>query len=237
MELDGIGNSSARISPVGREPSLLSKAREELRSLICVTDATADIVRRLRHSFKCRLGRAIPQHDLPFDRAGRIQVAAEQLPNKDSRVLLSSDRDRFGLFRVALDWRLTMKDKVTMRQAAIAVGTYFAENNIGRVRMFDWLLADNEEFPSRDDGQEVAGFHHMGTTRMGVSATDGVVDKDCRVFGVDNLYVAGSSVFRTGGYANPTLTIVQLSLRLADHLASQTGTPEIVETFRDAEEG
>ncbi len=59
----------------------------------------------------------------------------------------------------------------------------------------------------------------MGTTRMGVSRQDGVVDANCRVFGVDNLYIAGSSVFPTVGHAHPTLTIVQLTLRLADHLA------------------
>ncbi len=68
-------------------------------------------------------------------------------------------------------------------------------------------------------GQGVAGNHHMGTTRMGISTQDGVVDANCRVFGVGNLYIAGSSVFPTVGHANPTLTIVQLTLRLADHLA------------------
>jgi choline dehydrogenase-like flavoprotein len=62
------------------------------------------------------------------------------------------------------------------------------------------------------------GRHHMGTTRMSDSPATGVVDADCRVFGVDNLYVAGSSVFPTVGYANPTLTIVALALRLAEHL-------------------
>ena len=60
----------------------------------------------------------------------------------------------------------------------------------------------------------------MAAARMGETKEDGVVDRDCRVFGTENLYVAGSSVFRTGGHANPTFTIVQLALRLADHLAS-----------------
>jgi choline dehydrogenase-like flavoprotein len=61
---------------------------------------------------------------------------------------------------------------------------------------------------------------HMGTTRMGDSAKDGVVDGNCRIFGHENLYIATSSVFRTGGQANPTFTIVQLALRLPDHLAA-----------------
>jgi choline dehydrogenase-like flavoprotein len=60
--------------------------------------------------------------------------------------------------------------------------------------------------------------HHIGTTRM---ADDGVVDPDCRVHGIENLFVAGSSVFPTGGYVNPTLTIVALALRLADHIAKR----------------
>jgi len=65
------------------------------------------------------------------------------------------------------------------------------------------------------------GFHHLGTTRMAADPRAGVVDADCRVHGVANLYIAGSSVFPTGGCANPTLTIVALALRLADHLEAQ----------------
>ncbi len=65
------------------------------------------------------------------------------------------------------------------------------------------------------------GFHHMGTTRMHASPREGVVDPNGRVHGVKNLYVAGSSVFPTAGFANPTLTIVALTLRLADHLKTR----------------
>jgi choline dehydrogenase-like flavoprotein len=64
----------------------------------------------------------------------------------------------------------------------------------------------------------IGGPHHMGTTRMAADPRHGVVDADCRVHSIDNLHVAGSSVFTTGGYANPTFTIVALALRLADHL-------------------
>ena len=68
---------------------------------------------------------------------------------------------------------------------------------------------------------EIFGGHHqMGTTKMGGSAQQGVVDSDCRVFGLDNLYIAGSSVFPTVGYANPTLTLVALAVRLAARLDS-----------------
>ena len=67
------------------------------------------------------------------------------------------------------------------------------------------------------------GMHHIGTTRMARDAGEGVVDADGRVFGTDDLYVAGSSVFPTSGYANPTLTLVALALRLAGHLAARAG--------------
>ena len=81
----------------------------------------------------------------------------------------------------------------------------------------DWL-AD----PAGGWGDDLqGGYHHMGTTRMADDPKEGVVDRDCRVHGIANLYIAGSSVFPTGGYANPTLTIVALALRMADHLKSR----------------
>ena len=85
--------------------------------------------------------------------------------------------------------------------------------------MRNWLLEDKPELPRRAENVgDVAGLHHMGTTRMAADPRDGVVDADCRVHGLSNLYIGGSSVFPTGGYANPTYSIVQMSLRLADHL-------------------
>lgn len=101
----------------------------------------------------------------------------------------------------------------------MSVGRYLAEADIGRVRMAAWL-AQGRDYP---DAGEPVGFHHMGGTRMASGPDKGIVDSHCRVFGIDNLYIGGSSVFPTGGHANPTFTIVQLSLRLADHLAVQLG--------------
>ncbi len=82
------------------------------------------------------------------------------------------------------------------------------------------LIADDEPVAFV---AQMGGWHHMGGTRMAESPASGVVDRNCKVFGVANLYVGGSSVFVTGGYANPTYTIVQLALRLADHLAGTLG--------------
>jgi choline dehydrogenase-like flavoprotein len=87
---------------------------------------------------------------------------------------------------------------------------------IGRVRLDPWVLGQGS-FPADD---EVKGNHHMGGTRMHRDPARGVVDANCKVHGLSNLYVGGSSVFPSGGAANPTLTIVQLALRLADHLTA-----------------
>ncbi len=97
---------------------------------------------------------------------------------------------------------------------------HLAEQGIGRLRIRDWLLADPPRFP-RVGEDWVAGPHHMGTTRMAEDPRRGVVDRDCRVHGIGNFYIGGSSVFATGGHANPTYTIVQLALRLGDHLAGE----------------
>ena len=221
MQREGMANCSARIEPASESPGLQVRAKEQLRKAICASDTVTGLVRRFRHSFNCGTRRPTSRPDLPAGRAGLIEIVTEQIPNPDSRVLLSDKTDRFGLRQTVLDWRLTEADKRNIRICATEVGKYFAVQDLGRVRVFDWVLQEDTSFPSRDDGEEVAGFHHMGTTRMGFSAADGVVDRDCRMFGVDNLYVAGSSVFRTSGYANPTLTIVQLALRLGTHLSGR----------------
>src|SRR5690606_30850115 len=109
------------------------------------------------------------------------------------------------LARARLDWRLTDLDIHTMRVIATEFGRHLAETGRGRLRLRDWLLSDRAVLPGLDT-DEVAGRHHMCTTRMADSPHRGVVDADCRVHGIDNLYIAGSSVFATPGHANPTYT-------------------------------
>ena len=143
-----------------------------------------------------------------------LYAYAEQRPNPDSRVLLGTERDALGMPRIRLDWRLTPEDKRTLLVGAQLVAREFGRTGLGRVQIREWLTADETSWPNDLFG----GHHHMGTTRMDGDPRRGVVDAECRVHGVDNLYVAGSSVFPTSGVANPTLTIVALALRLADHL-------------------
>jgi len=154
----------------------------------------------------------------PMD--GIVRLANEQALNPESRVRLGTERDALGLRRAELDWRLTELDFHTMRTAVVALGEHLAEQGLGRARMRDWLLADPPAVPDTGD-YDLAGRHHMATTRMAADPRYGVVDRDCRVHGLDNLYIGGSSDFATVGHANPTYTIVQLALRLGDHLGAR----------------
>jgi choline dehydrogenase-like flavoprotein len=149
----------------------------------------------------------------------RLYTRLEQAPNPDSRVILTADRDQLGLRRMALDWRLTELDKQSLRRSLELVGSEFGRLGVARLQLDDWVLAEDDHWPDDLHG----GHHHMGTARMSDDPTQGVVDRDCRVHGTDNLYVAGSAVFPTSGYVNPTLTIVTLTLRLADHLKQRLG--------------
>jgi len=127
-------------------------------------------------------------------------------------VTLSQERDVLGLNRLSLDWRLTELEKRTVKSMAIVIGSEFGRLNIGRVQLAKWLEEDS-------DPEWRGSYHHMGTTRMAENPKMGVVNKDCRIHGISNLYVAGSSVFPTSGFVNPTFTLVALALRLADHLS------------------
>ena len=147
-------------------------------------------------------------------RSALIVLDLEQVPDPESRISLAEDRDSLGLRRVKVDWRHSELERRTAARFTNLIASEFARLGIGRCRIEPWLQHDG--VPITDGLGET--YHHMGTTRMAEDPREGVVDKDCAVHGMDNLYVAGSSVFPTGGQANPTLTLVALALRLADRL-------------------
>jgi len=214
-----IANCGVRIVPQGDpfEGGFLDAAKTSLKSALCSNKIATELTQMLKSDFRCRVNPwKLP--DLPTAKAAHLRIASEQAPNPYSRVFLTTETDKFGLRRAALDWRLSVLDKKTIRVCGLAVGSYVATQGLGRAKLYDWVLIDSDEFPGFDEEHEVAGFHHMGTTRMGATGMEGVVDRDCRVFGISNLYVAGSSVFRTAGHANPTFTIIQLALRLTNEL-------------------
>lgn len=161
-------------------------------------------------------GAAAPPPDSVKDAPPFFQLAVrmEQSPNPDSRVSLGTEKDALGMPRVRLDWRLTSFEKRSIRNLYELLGREVGRLGIGRVQLREWLLDDDHTWPSFVSG----GWHHMGTTRMSTDPKHGVVDADCRVHGLGNLYIAGAAVYPTAGSANPTLTLVALSLRLADHL-------------------
>lgn len=152
-----------------------------------------------------------------------LSVRGEQAPNPSSRVLLGAECDALGMPKLVLDWRFSELDKRTLRVVASQLGEELERSGAGRVEPEPWLL--DEAAPWSTDpligNHPIGGFHHMGATRMASDPREGVVDSDCRVHGVANLFVAGSSVFPTSGWANPTLTILALALRLADHLEAK----------------
>ena len=143
----------------------------------------------------------------PPEEEERIVVYfCEQPPDPASRVTLSEARDALGMPRTLLRWTLAdeIHEGVYRLQAVLA--RELEERGVGR-------LVPGEGQPRYTDAS-----HHMGTTRMSTSPAGGVVDTDCRVHGTSNLFVAGSSVFPSAGHHNPTLTLVALTLRLADHI-------------------
>jgi choline dehydrogenase-like flavoprotein len=141
-----------------------------------------------------------------------LRVVLESTPCRDSRVTLSSRRDRLGMQRVRVHWRLNDTDRLGLERFMVTL-----EKEIGRLQLGRLIVdrtTDARGWPTSMTG----GKHHMGTTRMHADSTQGVVDPDCSVHGMSNLFIAGSSVFPTAGYANPTLTIIAMAIRMADHL-------------------
>jgi choline dehydrogenase-like flavoprotein len=138
----------------------------------------------------------------------------ETAPNPANRVTLSADLDALDQPRARLDWRLGAQERRSVQQTMMLLAAEFGRLGVGRVRFNELLLEDDARW-----SENLSWFgHHMGTTRMSEDPASGVVNPDCRVHGLANLYVAGSSVFPTSGFANPTLTLLALALRLADHL-------------------
>ncbi|MEM7220643.1 MAG: GMC family oxidoreductase [Pseudomonadota bacterium] len=177
-------------------------------------DAKKLLQRSVRNSFE-RTRAAVGATTL------HLMVRAEQAPNPASRVRLDAhERDALGVPRVALDWQLGEQDKHTLNALNAALGAEFQRLGYGALRPSEWLADDSLAWPVDPTigNHPIGGYHHMGTTRMSADPARGVVDADCRVHGYDNLSIAGSSVFATGGWANPTLTILALAERLADRL-------------------
>lgn len=139
---------------------------------------------------------------------------SEQEPNIASRVYLDNEKDKLGMRKLVLDWKLSNRSLSSSLRLMRLLDEHFRSRGAGFV---EEDLAELKDLPYTD------ASHHLGTTRMSADPKSGVVNADCQVHGVNNLYIAGSSIFPTAGHANPTLTIAAMSLRLADYLKKSRG--------------
>lgn len=202
LRAERLPNASVRLAPVVDPPAMRSGSLRTVARRLVPTSA----LRRLIGGTVRRLWRSSAQ---VVGARYQVLIDLEQLPSTENRVGLADERDAFGLPRVRMSWRWTEADEANRQRILAAVERELERAGVGRVRRV------------RDTPPDPVAHHHMGTTRMHARPADGVVDADLRVHGTENLYVAGSSVFPTGGFANPTLTAIALAARLADHLAAQ----------------
>ena len=161
----------------------------------------------------------IPPTDHATIKEYSLHTRLEQAPNPNSRVMLSDEKDALGVPRLKLDWQLTALDKRSIRQLYETLGQEAGRQGLGRIQLQNWLLEDDPMWSPYLGG----GWHHMGTARMHEDPKQGVVDAACKIHGLSNLYVAGSAAFPTAGAANPTLTLIALTLRLSDYLKTRMG--------------
>ncbi|MBP6776063.1 MAG: GMC family oxidoreductase, partial [Piscinibacter sp.] len=143
------------------------------------------------------------------------QLVCEPAPNPDSRVTLADEHDALGLPKACVDWRPGELVKATLDRTSQIVADELRRIGVAEVELDEPL--SGRPWPAKLNG----AWHHMGTARMHDSPRKGVVDRNCRVHGIPNLYIAGAAVFPTAGANFPTFTLTALSLRLADHLVAQ----------------
>jgi choline dehydrogenase-like flavoprotein len=178
-----------------------------------------------RFGFQWLFQRHFATRKLPYtlvkngDGSYPLEFNSEQTPQATSRITLTDDVDRDGLKRVHVDWRLAEEDAQAAQRAFLLLREV--------LQLHSWCRLEFEEaglLPAIRRSIPLGG-HHMGTTRMAIAPRGGVVDSNCAVFGLPNLFIASAAVFRTCSHANPTLTIVALALRLAEHLKASLRVP------------
>jgi choline dehydrogenase-like flavoprotein len=186
-----------------------------------------DLLAALR--YPAQLGAAVYRHAIlrqkPSEGFGRMYfcVQIENLPRPDSRVMLARRTDALGLPRAVVDWRVGDEELRTAQVFAARLAGLLRISGLGHLDLSGFPLPREVELLRE---RVAGGCHHTGTTRMANHPRDGVVDRDCRVFGVENLFVAGSAVFPTSGWSNPTLTLLALCHRLADRLKEELASAD-----------
>jgi choline dehydrogenase-like flavoprotein len=149
-----------------------------------------------------------------------LHVVAEQMPRLDNYIALSAETDWFGLPRAAINWRVSAQDRGTFAVFRRLFDRFWDRNGLRKLGDLIWMNETSSDLTARTSQVDV--FHPGGTTRMGVDRRSAVVDTNLGVFGVSNLWTASTAAFPSGGGANPTLTLMLFTMRLADHLTNKT---------------
>lgn len=227
---EGILNTSLTIvarQPRGRRQFVGMKAYSGLKHSMAPTKGGRALWMATKKAAGWAQRHVDPARPWLLHKLGRVEVAllvrGEQAPNPDSRITLSGEKDATGVPRVRLDWRLS---EIDVRSVAVLVETLGRELGtlgLGEVEPAEWLGGSTWRTDPLVSSHPIGGYHHMGTTRMGGDPKTSVTDADGRVHGLGNLWVAGSSLFPTGGWANPTLTIAALALRSAERISARLG--------------
>ena len=227
---EGLLNSALTIAvrqPEGGNHPLPKRAYLHVKHRTAPTRRGRSMWKMTKQLVRGYTGLTGPFHPWLMKRISRLDLSlvirAEQAPNPDSRVRLSDKRDAVGMPRVALDWRLSAIDVDSVSGLVAALGRESARLGLGAVEPAKWLANPDKRWVSDElvSAHPIGGFHHMGTTRMAADPRRGVTDGWGRVHGLPNLHIAGSSLFPTAGWANPTLTIVALTLRTSDRIADE----------------
>jgi choline dehydrogenase-like flavoprotein len=200
-------------SETGDDSDLQNERRNAAGWLALGANVLVDSPRVARYAYHRLFERVKPDV-----RAVRLRNFLEMEPNPENRVVLGSDRDALGQPVPVVKHVCSDLDKRSIVELHARLGEEFAAAGVGRLEspLTPAHAAPGAPWPIDQDAS-----HHMGTTRMGLDPATSVVDPDLRVHAVDNLYMAGASVFPTSGCANPTFTIVALSIRLAQHLRAR----------------
>jgi GMC oxidoreductase/NAD(P)-binding Rossmann-like domain len=148
----------------------------------------------------------------PADRGIQFRLMSEQVPLPQSAIHLSGKCDALGMPLVEMDWRIDGREIETMATFAERVAEHFDRHQLATIRLDPALVARDHNLLKQCNDY----YHHMGMARMANTAAEGVVDRDLKVFGTRNFYVAGAAVYPTTGFANPTFTAIALGLRLAN---------------------
>ena len=144
-------------------------------------------------------------------KCGNNFMQLEENPTENNKIVLDEKKDKFGIPMTKLFYK---KSKYSLKTAKLFLeefGNLCRKNDLGRIAIKDSIY-------NLEGYEDLGTFHHLGGTRMGMDKIDSVVNKDLKIHGVNNLYVSGSSNFVTGGYTNPTFTIIQLAIRLAEEI-------------------